>query len=116
QYDANHRLIHWTDRRGGAWGIAYDFAGKLVADTGPQITANGQAVRPAVGYASLEKKILIDPSSGLGTSSNPGANVDTASVRVSRTNGRGFTTTYALDRFGAPTLVQEPLGRTTAYK
>ena len=114
-YDGNHHLLHWTDRRGGAWGVAYDFAWKVAADTAPQVTANGQAVRPVSSFASIEKKVLIDTTTGSGTSTNPGANVDTSTVRASTTNPRGFTTTYALDRFGAPTLVQEPLGRTTAY-
>jgi len=115
QYDATHRLVHWADRRAGAWGVTYDFAGKIAADTSPQITANGQAVRPVVNYASVEQKILINPASGQGTSTNPSANVDTAAVRASVTNARGFTTTYALNAFGAGTLTQEPLGRTTAF-
>lgn len=48
-YDTSHRLTSWVDRRGGAWGIAYDFASKLAADTMPTVTADGQAVRPTVG-------------------------------------------------------------------
>jgi RHS repeat-associated protein len=114
-YDANHRLTHWTDRRGGGWGLSYDFAGKLAADTAPAVTVNGQSARPVVKFASVEKTILIDPASGLGTSSSPGANVDTAIVRATTTNARGLSTTYGLDRFGAPNLVQEPLGRTTRF-
>ncbi|HVH66655.1 MAG TPA: RHS repeat-associated core domain-containing protein [Gemmatimonadales bacterium] len=114
-YDGNHRLIQWRDRRGGTWGVAYDFAGKLAADTAPQVTANGQQVRPVVSYASLEQKVLINPATGQGTSSNPGPNVDTAAVRATVTNARSFTTTYALNRFGAATLIQEPLGRTTSF-
>ena len=41
--------------------------------------------------------------------------MDTAAVRAAVTNARGYTTTYALDRLGAPTLIQEPLGRTTVF-
>jgi RHS repeat-associated protein len=115
QYDANHRLTHWTDRRGAAWDLTYDFSGKVATVTAPQITASGQAVRPAITYASLEHKVLIDPASGQGTSSNPGPNLDTAVVRATVTNARGYITTYALDRFGAPTLIQEPLGRTSRF-
>ena len=70
-YDGSHRLLHWIDRRGGAWGLAYDFAGKLAGDTAPQVTANGQNVRPVTGYASAEQAVLINPASGQGTSSNP---------------------------------------------
>jgi len=113
QYDTKHRLTHWTDRRGGAWGLSYDFAGKLATDTAPQITANGQAVKPVVRYASLEKAVLIDSASGLGTSGSPAPHVNGVTVRAGVTNAKGFTTSYALDRFGAPTLVQQPLGRTT---
>jgi len=115
QYDANHRLVHWSDRRGGAFGIAYDFAGKVAADTAPQVTVNGQLVRPVVAYSSTERAVLIDPASGQGTSTNPGANVDTAAVRATLANPRGYGTTYALNRFGAARLVQEPLGRTTSF-
>jgi RHS repeat-associated protein len=115
QYDANHRLVHWTDRRNGAWGVTYDFAGKVSADTAPLVTANGQSVRPVYGYASAEQKVLINPSTGQGTSSNPGPNVDTTVVRATLTNAKGYTTTYALDRFGAANLVQQPLGRTMSF-
>lgn len=115
QYDANHRLTHWTDRRGAAWDLTYDYSGKVATVTAPQITADGQAVRPVITYASLERTVLIDPASGQGSSSNPGANLDTAVVRATVTNARGYTTTFSLDRFGAPTLIQEPLGRTSRF-
>ena len=115
QYDANHRLVHWTDRRGGSRGVAYDFAGRIAADTAPPITANGQLVRPVVRYASIEQMVLIDPATGQGTSSNPGLSVDTALVRATVTNPRGYASTYGLNRFGAPTSIQEPLGRTSSF-
>lgn len=115
-YDANHRLIGRTDRRGGAWGVAYDFAGKAAADTAPQITANGQPLRPVVGYGSFEKAVLIDPASGRGTSTNnPALRIIGTTIRVSVTNPRRITTTYAPDRFGAATRIEEPLGRTTSF-
>ncbi len=114
-YDVNHRLIRWTDRRGGSWSIAYDFAGKLAADTAPQITVNGLAQRPVARYASLEKAMLVDPASGQGTSLNPGPAVNGSTIRASVTNAKGSTTSYALDRFGAPIRVEEPLGRTSAF-
>ena len=115
-YGPNHLLTRWTDRRSGSWAAGYDFAGKIASVTAPQVTANGQLMQPVVGYASIEQKVLVNWSGNPppGTSySAPGANVDTAAVRASTTNARGSTTTYALDRFGAPTLIQEPLGRTT---
>ena len=112
---APHQLVNWTDRRGGSWGLAYDFTRKIAAETAPRVTVNGQGASPLVRFASVESVILIDPASGFGTVTNWGANVDTAAVRASTTSARGFTTTYGLDRFGAPTLVQEPLGRTTTF-
>src|SRR5207237_8373042 len=54
-------------------------------------------------------------SSGKGTYSNPADHVDTGTVRATITNARGYTTTYALDRFGAANLIQQPLGRTTSF-
>jgi len=114
-YDAAHRLVGRTDRRGGMWGVAYDFASKLAGDTAPQVTANGQPLRPAVGYASLEKAVLIDPGSGLGSSTNPAPRINGVAIRASVTSPRRITTSYALDRFGAATRLEEPLGRTTAF-
>jgi YD repeat-containing protein len=114
-YDANHRLEHRTDRRGGAWGFAYDFAGKLAADTMPQITADGQSVRPVVRLRSAESATLADPALGYGSFSNPAPRVRPDSVRAELTNPRGFTTRFALNRFGAPTRIEEPLGRTTQF-
>jgi len=116
QYDSQHRLTHWTDRRGGAWGLSYDFASKLATDTAPQVTVGGQLVRPVASFASLERAILVDSASGLGTSGSPGQHVNGATVRARTSNATGYTTSYALDRFGASTLVQEPLGRTTTLQ
>ncbi len=111
-YDTKHRLTHSVDRRGGAWGLTYDFASKVANDTAPQITANGQPQRPVVRYASLEKAVLIDTASHLGSSGAPGPHVDARAVRATVTNAKGFSTSYALDRFGATTLVQGPRGQT----
>lgn len=115
QYDTYHRVTHWTDRRNAPWDLTYDFAGKVATITAPQVHASGQAVRPIITYGSLEHNVLIDPASGKGSSATPGANVDTAAVRATVTNARGYATTYALDRFGAATLIQEPLGRISRY-
>jgi RHS repeat-associated protein len=108
-----HRMKQRLDRRGSPWGFAYDFAGKLTADTMPTITADGQVVRPVLQFSSIERAVLVDPASGLGTSTNPAPRVLPANVRASITNPRGFTTQYTLDRFGAETRVEKPLGRTT---
>jgi len=115
-YDGNHRLLGWSDRRGGAWGVSYDFSGKVASDTAPQVTASGQQLRPTRLYTSIEKGILVDPASGYGTSGNPAPHINTSALRATVTNPRGYTTAYALDRYGAPTRIEEPLGRTTAFQ
>jgi len=112
-YDALHRMTTRLDRRGSPSGFSYDFAGKLAADTMPTITADGQPVRPVTLFSSLERNSLIDPASGLGTSTSPGPRVIPANLRAMITNPRGFETRFALNRFGAALRIEEPLGRTT---
>jgi RHS repeat-associated protein len=110
-YDAQHRVARRTDRRGSFWGFAYDFSGKLRADTLPAVTLGGANVRPVILLRSVESIVLVDPASGLGTSANPASRIDTSVVRAEVTNARGFVTRYAVDRWGAATRVEEPLGR-----
>ncbi len=116
-YDGLHRLSRRTDRRGGAWGIAYDFASKLQADTAPPIgTVHGSGERLVVSYLSLASALLVDPALGLGTSfSNPAPAANGATVRAKVTNARGITTTLVLDRFGQPARIEQPLGRTIRF-
>lgn len=112
-YDTSHRLTHWVDRRGGAWGVSYDFASKLAADTMPTVTADGQSVRPTLAYSSFERAILVDPASGAGTATDSAPHVTPANVRATVTNARGYATAYALDRFGAATRIEAPRARVT---
>jgi hypothetical protein len=100
-----------TDRRGGVWGFAYDFAGKLAADTMPTVTAAGQQVRPTVRFSSLERTVLVAPASGQGTSANPAPRVDPATARATVTTPGGSVTRYQLDRWRAATRIEEPYGR-----
>jgi RHS repeat-associated protein len=113
-YDASHRMKTRTDRRGATYGFAYDFAGKLAADTLPLISADGANVRPVTKWKSLEAAVLVDPASGKGTSlTNFAARIISDSVRATRTNARANVTRYALDGFGAPKRIEESLARTT---
>jgi RHS repeat-associated protein len=112
-YAVEHRMKQFLDRRGSVWAIAYDFADKLAADTLPTITADGGSVRPVVGFRSMEAAELVDPASGLGTSGNPAPQVVPSALRAVLVNPRGFSTAFAVDRFGAPTRIEEPLGRVT---
>jgi YD repeat-containing protein len=126
-YDASHRLTQTTDRATTTWKYVYDFAGKLASDSTPSvavdttITGTGALVTRRLGskIASLESAELIDPGSGKGTSSNPGSQILSASVRAV-TYGMPLETTtahatrLALDRFLTPLRIeQDSLADTT---
>jgi RHS repeat-associated protein len=126
-YDAQHRLTQRTDRASNTWKYVYDFASKLASDSTPSVTVDttitgaGSLVVSRLGMkvGSLEAAILIDPSSGLGTSSNPASQRVSTTVRAV-TYGMPLETTtahatrFALDRFLAPLQVeQDSLADTT---
>lgn len=112
-YDAPNRLRSWTDRRNGSWNVDYDCWRHASTVTMPSVTVNGQSARPVARQATPIQQIALCETSTNGTSSNPLPAVTADNVRGSTTDARGFTTQYQLDRFGAPTRVEEPLGRTT---
>lgn len=99
---------------GGAatrWQFTYDHARRLASRTAPTVNVNGQPSRPVIRYASLETAVLAP--AGRGSFTYPAPAVGSSSVRIKATDPRNNTTRLALDRFGAPTLIEEPLGRTT---
>lgn len=106
-YDSQHRAMRRTDRRGGQWGFAYDFAGKLAADTVPSVPVRGVSARPVVKYQSLEYATL---NSGTGTH----ARVIPSNAKAHVTDANGQTTDLTLNRFGAAIGVTEPLGRVSS--
>lgn len=108
-YDADHRMRVRTDRGGGSWGFAYDFAGKIAADTMPEVEVEGTLTRPVAGFTSLASQVLVDPGSGTGTSSSPATAPSPGSLQAATTDTRGNTTTYEVDRWGAATRVVTPL-------
>ena len=113
-YDSSHRMLHRTDRRGGSWGFAYDFAGKVKADTMPQVTADGGTTRPVVHFRSLD--FVIDSStngSGHGTSSSPAPALTSWNTKPSVTSPEGETTQYRLTKFLSPSWIIPPLGSAT---
>jgi RHS repeat-associated protein len=113
-YDGSHRLTQWTDRRFGQWNIAYDAAGKVSAATMPTVNVDGEgSVRPAALMKSLESAAVV--FSG-GTFASPATRIDPDTMRATVMNARGYTTKFALDRFGNSTRIEEPLGRTTVFQ
>lgn len=113
-YDSNHRLTQRTDRAGSTWLLRYDFASKLSSDSTPAVLAGGTTQRLGTKYISTESAVLIDPSSGTGSSSSPTTQRVRDSVRAVVVSTTGDTVRYAVDAFGAPTRVEQPLVKTVA--
>jgi RHS repeat-associated protein len=110
-YDASNRLKQWRDRRGGTWNLAYDAAGKDSTSTMPTVAVDGEGnVRPAIAMKSLETAQLVFAG---GSFSVPAPRINPDTLRATVTNPRGYVTKYALDRFGDPTRIEEPLNRVT---
>jgi len=113
-YDSNHRLTQRTDRAGSTWLLRYDFASRLLSDSTPAVLAGGTTQRLGTKYTSTESAVLIDPSSGSGSSSSPATQRVRDSVRAVVVSTTGDTVRYAVDAFGAPTRVEQPLVKTVA--
>lgn len=114
-YDSRHRPTLRYDRRGSPWGTAYDFAGRIAADTTPTVTADGSSVRLVTQFRSAESAVVVDPASGYGTSGNPAPRMLPGDVRARVTTPRGYATTYQLDRLGPPLRVEQPRARVTTF-
>jgi RHS repeat-associated protein len=110
-----HQLSGWTDPAGGQWNVAYDRGRGLATLTAPQVaTTDAGVTRPVTTLHSLMDAVLVQP--GYGFSGQPASpRVIPANVRVSASDPRGNTTQVTVDRFGAATRIEEPLGRVTVY-
>ncbi|HYR08197.1 MAG TPA: hypothetical protein VEQ60_10530, partial [Longimicrobium sp.] len=65
QYDAAaHVLTSWTDRRGGAWNVSYDHAGRLSAVLAPAVTDGGVTARATTTIRSRHAAMLPLPGTG----------------------------------------------------
>jgi RHS repeat-associated protein len=105
-YDSDHRLRTRTDRRSKTWGYAYDFAGKVSADTLPAVMVSGNMVRPVVGYVAWERAALASDC----YCDLPFSHPDSLRARVIDANGN--VTKLAFDRFYGETLIQRPHAHT----
>lgn len=116
-YDAQHRVLTRTDRRGSVWNYAYDHGGALANVQMPtvRVLRSGAEVdtRPTVVYQSLESRVVPAPGTGTTAAPAPGA---TGPVAVTVTDPRGNVTSRVLNRFGAATSITEPQGRTTTLE
>lgn len=111
-YDHN-RLVEAFDRAGASWRYAYDYAGKVKADSTPTILAGGSPQRLVTRYRSSESTALIDTAAyaagaRVGSFASPAPPVYFDSVRAAVTPPSGDSVRLAVDRFGAPTSVEQP--------
>ena len=115
QYDAAHRLRSYRDRRGALWSKGYDFAGRLVSDSSPAVTADGVSQRLVTLYRSPESAVLIDPATGRGGSTNPAFpnTVEAGKGRI--TDPSSIQTVVTVDAFGAAIAFTAPLSGTRTF-
>lgn len=113
-YDSNHRLTQTTDRRGKAWNYAYKVDGTLDSLQAPTITIAGNSARPTTHFSAPSERITDSITrAGYGTATKlVPRSID---LRAAVTNPRGYTTSFTLDNFSAPILVQQPLSRTSSF-
>jgi len=114
-YNAQHQMISNVDRHQTPWHFGYDFAGKLSADSAPAVLADGVTQPIVTKYQSAESTFLINPSSGAGTSTNPGGFEGGGPWWANVWDPEGHQTSFTVDRWGQPLTVNDPAGGTTLY-
>jgi len=97
-----------TDPNNNATSLEYDFAGRLKKITNPDLSTKQ--------FAPLRVQGLVDPASGLGTSSNPAAIVETLATTYSWTDELGHITTTTRTASGSNVTVTDAAGNATAYE
>lgn len=108
-YLSDGRLSYWLDATGERWDVSYDDFLRVDTLLTPTVVAGGSSVRLATGVRSIPAVTL--PASGAGTSrTNAVARRQPGSLRMTTTDPRGIVTEMAVDRYGLPTYVKEPLG------
>jgi len=111
-YLSSHLISSWTDRRGGAWSTVYDCAAHTANITAPTVVADGGSVQPVTGFVHQDVQTTACAGGG-GANTSPATAVTRETARAIVTNPRGNSASFAVDAFGAPTRIEEPLGRVT---
>ena len=104
-YDGAHRLKTQTSKHNFTTGYGYNFAGRFGSSNLPD--GSSRTLIPS------DKTALIDPASGLGTSSDPAPNIRANTAEASYTNGYNETIRYKTGKLNAVTQTIDPLNRTT---
>ena len=114
-YNAQHQMISNIDRHQTPWHFGYDFAGKLAADSAPAVLANGVTQPIITHYQSPESSFLINPSSGVGTSTSPGGFEGGGPWWANIWDPDSNHTAFTVDRWGQPLTLNDAVGGTTLY-
>ncbi|MCZ6877434.1 MAG: hypothetical protein O7G29_04760, partial [Acidobacteria bacterium] len=104
-YDDRHLMISETNQRGFTVQREYDSLGRFVTGT----RADGMPV----SATNVQSVGFVDPVSGTGTEANPAPVVRPDQALNTLTDGKGNTTSFETDQFGAITRQVDSLGQTT---
>jgi RHS repeat-associated protein len=117
---SSHLMMHWTDRRGGVWAPGYDCTAHGNGVQEPSVIVNGSSANPRIYVNDRDvastacSSSLNGSSAGLGaTKATPAPAVSPDSIRSRVTTAGGASTKFAVDVFGAPIRIEEPLGQVT---
>ena len=114
-YDASHRLVDRFDAARSKYTFVYDHVGLVATDSMPIVLANGDSVRPAIRFRTLDSVRVLSVASGLGSRSNPGARIDPDTLQLRITDPEGNVSKLLLDALTQPTRVIGPVGDTTRF-
>ncbi len=115
-YNSKHQMISNRDRHQGTWHFAYDFAGKLRADSTPAVLADGVTQPIVTHYQSADSTFLINPAvSGLGSSASPAATEPNSPWWAAITDAEGNGTAWTNDRWSQPLQINDPGSGVTTF-
>ena len=103
-YDERHRLVQQQSKRGFHTQYEYNFAGRHVKATRPDTSTRQVSPSEVIG--------LVDPTSGLGTDTNPAPVIQPTEVVGTVTDGKDQVAPFKTDALGNATVRTDALGRT----
>ena len=120
-YHANHALDLWHDEAGQEWDLGYNEHSELSRMVAPQVASTDAGnTRPATDVVGPMSAVLPSSAgpcgSSIGSGGCPAPWLAPEAVRLSVKDPRGHITMMAVDRFGAPTRVEAPLGGVTTIE
>jgi RHS repeat-associated protein len=107
-YDSRHLMTSEVDERGFVVQREYDSIGRLVRATLPDGSMRAATDAQTVGF--------VDPSTGVGTITNPAPAARPADALSTFADGRGNQQVIKIGRFGAPLRIRDSLGQSTVIE